>query len=102
MTTEKADIVSGRKISGIWAIPLLALALGIYMVVHTWMNEGPEIEIGFATAEGLEQGQTRIKYRNVDMGVVESVRLNDDFDGVIATARLDRQALPLLREDTSF
>jgi paraquat-inducible protein B len=72
------------------------------MVVHNWMNEGPQIEIAFMTADGLEQGKTKVKYRNVDMGVVEEVRLNNELDGVIATVKLDRQALPLLREDTSF
>ena len=102
MTAEKAEIEDSRSISAIWIIPLLALVLGIYMVVHNWMTEGPDIEIAFKTANGLEQGKTKIKYRNVTMGVVEKVSLNKDFDGVIATAKLDRQALALLREDTHF
>jgi paraquat-inducible protein B len=102
VTSEEADITPGRKFSGIWLIPILALVLGIYMVINNWMNEGPEIEIAFATADGLEQGKTKVKYRNVDMGTVQSVRLNDNFDGVIATIKLDRQAVPLLREDTRF
>lgn len=102
MTTEQAEVSQGRKISSIWFIPLLALALGVYMVVHNWMTEGPEIEIAFKTATGLAQGKTKVKYRNVDMGLVEEVRLNDDFDGVIAKVKLDRQVLPLLRDDTRF
>jgi paraquat-inducible protein B len=102
VTTEQAKVSRSRAFSSIWLIPLLALVLGIYMVAHTWLNEGPEIEISFKTADGLEQGKTKVKYRNVDMGVVEKVRLNGQFDGVIATVKLDRQALPLLREDTSF
>ena len=102
MTTQQADISQGRKLSGIWIIPILALVLGVYMVIHNMMTEGPEIEIAFTTASGLIQGKTKIKYRNVDMGLVEEVRLNDEVDGVIATVKLDRQALPLLREDTRF
>jgi paraquat-inducible protein B len=102
VTTEQAEVSQGRKISSIWFIPLLALALGVYMVVHNWMTEGPEIEIAFKTATGLAQGKTKVKYRNVDMGLVEEVRLNDDFDGVIAKVKLDRQVLPLLRDDTRF
>jgi paraquat-inducible protein B len=102
VTTEQANISQGRKLSGIWIIPLLAALLGIYMVVHTWMTEGPEITIAFNTANGLTQGKTKIKYRNVDMGLVEEVVLNDEFDGVIAKVKLERQALSLLREDTRF
>jgi len=102
VTTEQAKISRGHRFSGIWLIPLLALVLGIYLVAHTWLNEGPEIEISFLTADGLEQGKTKVKYRNVDIGVVEEVRLNDAFDGVIAKVKLDRQALPALRDDTRF
>ena len=102
MTTQQAEISQGRKLSGIWIIPILAILLGGYMVVHTWMTEGPEVEIAFKTAEGLSAGKTKVKYRNVDMGLVEEVRLNENLEGVIATVKLDRQALPLLREDTRF
>ena len=102
MTTEHAEVNQGRRISAIWVIPLLALVLGIYMVVHTWMTEGPDITIAFKTASGLVAGKTKVKYRNVDMGLVEEVRLSDDFEGVIAKVKLDRQTLPLLRDDTRF
>jgi paraquat-inducible protein B len=102
VAAEQANISQGRSISGIWIIPLLALALGAYMIVHTWMTEGPEIEIAFKSASGLEQGKTKVKYRNVEMGLVQSVRLNDDLDGVIATIKMEHQAIPLLVKDTQF
>ena len=102
MAVEQAKISQGRSISGIWIIPLLALALGLYMVVHTWLTEGPEIEVAFKTASGLEQGKTKVKYRNVVMGLVQEVRLNESFDGVIATIKMERQALPMLRANTRF
>ena len=76
MTTEHAEVSKGRRVSAIWFIPLLALVLGIYMVVHTWMTEGPDITIAFNTASGLVAGKTKVKYRNVDMGVVEEIRLS--------------------------
>lgn len=99
---ERAIVRKGSALSSIWFIPILALILGAYMVVYSWVSEGPEIEIAFSTADGLEPGKTKLKYRNVDMGVVQKVRLNENFDGVIATAKLDKQATPLLREDTRF
>ena len=102
MTTQQADISKGRKFSGIWIIPLLALVLGIYMVIHNYLTEGPSIDIAFKTADGLTAGKTKIKYRNVDMGLVEEVRLNKGLDGVVATVKMERQALPMLREDTRF
>ena len=102
MTVDKATVKQSRSFSGIWVIPIIALALGLYMVVDTWLTQGPEITIAFDTASGLEQGKTKVKYRNVDMGLVEKVSLNDDLKGVVATVKLDRQAAGLLRKDTRF
>ena len=102
MTTAQAEIQEGRGFNAIWIIPIVALLLGIYMVVHTWMNEGPEIEIAFDTASGLTAGKTKIKYRNVEMGLVTEVNLTDDFEGVVAKVKMDLQAKPLLKADTQF
>ena len=37
----------------IWLVPIVAASLGLWMVVYTYMNEGPEITITFDTAAGL-------------------------------------------------
>ena len=102
MTEAKAEIKERRRISAVWLIPLVSLVLGIWLVVYTWRNQGPEIEIVFQTAIGIEAGKTKIKARSVEVGVVERVVLGDDFESVIVTTRLERTALPLLREDTKF
>ena len=102
MTTAQPEIKEGRQFNTIWIIPLVALVLGIYMVIHTFMTEGPDITIAFKTAEGLTAGKTKIKYRNVQMGLVTEVELTEDYEGVIAHVKMDLQAKPLLREDTEF
>jgi paraquat-inducible protein B len=75
---------------------------GLWIVLHTWLTEGPTITIRFETAEGLEEGKTQVKMLSVEVGLVEEVALNTDASGVTATVRLDRQVEPLLREDTQF
>ncbi|MEP5764659.1 MAG: intermembrane transport protein PqiB [Halieaceae bacterium] len=102
MTTAQPEIRKGKSFNAIWVIPILAVVLGVWMVAHTWMTEGPEIMISFDTAEGLTAGKTKVKYRNVEMGVVQEVILSDDFQGVLAKVKMERQALPLLRDDTRF
>ena len=51
MTAAQPEIRKGKSFNAIWLIPLIAIVLGVWMVVHTWMTEGPEIEITFITAE---------------------------------------------------
>jgi len=102
MTDAHANISQRRRISPIWFVPILALALGIWMLVYTIQSQGPEITIVFSTAEGLEAGKTKIKLRNVEIGLVDAVGLGEDRKSVVVTARLEKDVAPLLHEDTEF
>jgi paraquat-inducible protein B len=91
-----------RRISALWLIPLITLAVGAWMVYVDWSRQGPLISIEFATAEGLEQGKTKIKTLDVEVGQVEDITLNKDLDGVIVTARIDIEFKDLLVDDSLF
>ena len=98
----KPEVTRGKKLTAIWIIPLVAVVLGIWMVAYTYLNEGPEIEITFKTAIGLEAGKTKVKFRNVEVGMVQTISLSSDMKNTIAMVKLERTALPLLGEDTRF
>lgn len=102
MSELKPEISTGRRFNPIWVVPLVAVVIGLYMVVHTMLTEGPEITISFTTAEGLEAGKTKLRFRDVDIGIVESVTLSKSMDEVLVTAKLDRSAADMLRTDTRF
>jgi paraquat-inducible protein B len=102
MTEAKATVSERRRISAIWLVPIVALVLGIWMVIHTLRSQGPEITVVFSSGASIEAGKTKIKFRDVEVGRVESVGLADDHESVVVTARLDKGAAPLLREDTQF
>lgn len=86
----------------IWLVPLVAVLAVGWLAASEWLQRGPNITIRFATGEGIEAGKTRIKYRNVDVGQVSAVRLAPDLKGVLVTAQMERNAAPLLVEDTRF
>ncbi|MBV1916261.1 MAG: intermembrane transport protein PqiB [Pseudomonadales bacterium] len=102
MNELNPSVSNSRRLSVIWIIPLVAALIGLYMIIHTLMSEGPTITLDFSTAEGLVKGKTKIRLLNVDIGVVENVVLKPDMTGVTTTIKLDPQARPLLREDTLF
>ncbi|MDJ0699138.1 MAG: intermembrane transport protein PqiB [Woeseiaceae bacterium] len=99
---SKPNIKARKAISPIWIVPIAALLIGAWMVVHAYQTRGPEVAIAFATAEGIEVGKTKVRLRAVNLGTVESVELDDDLEGVIVKARLERFASDYLREDTQF
>jgi paraquat-inducible protein B len=86
----------------VWLIPIVAALIGVWLVVKAVREKGPTITISFKTAEGLEAGKTKIKYKNVDVGEVKVVSLSKDRQGVIATAELVKDAESYLVEDTRF
>jgi len=97
-----ANIKPVRNISSIWFIPLIAFLIGTWMVYYQWSHQGPVVIIHFASAEGIEAGKTKIKSRNVNIGEVESISLNENADGVIVTARMLKNSEKKLVEDTQF
>ena len=96
------DTLRRFRIPLVWVIPLVAALIGVFLAVHTWYQQGPSITIRFKTGEGLEAGKTRIKYKDVDVGQIDSVSLSEDGSHVIAGARLARSADHLLVDDTRF
>jgi len=102
MTDLEPDVSTRAGVSPMWIIPIVALVAGIWMVVQSYLSEGPTIEIHFQTAAGLEEGKTKVKMLAVDVGLVEEVVLNEDVSGVTATVTLDKQVTQLLRDDTKF
>ncbi len=86
----------------IWLIPIVAAAIGGWIVLHAILARGPTITITFKNAEGLEAGKTKIKYKDVDIGDVRKISLSKDRTEVVVTAQLTRNADSFLVADTRF
>ncbi|HET6675616.1 MAG TPA: MlaD family protein [Nitrospiraceae bacterium] len=92
----------GWSVQFIWIVPIVAALIGGWLVVKGILERGPTITITFKTAEGLEAGKTKIKYKNVDVGEVKMVKLSEDRHRVVATAEIVKEAEPYLVEDSRF
>ncbi|UTH73217.1 intermembrane transport protein PqiB [Chromobacterium sp. IIBBL 290-4] len=86
----------------VWLIPMVAALIGGWLAVHAVLSKGPVITIAFQSAEGIEAGKTRIKYKDVEIGDVTGVALSEDRKSIIATAELRKQAADYLVEDSRF
>lgn len=92
----------GWSFQVVWLVPVIAALIGGWLVVKGIMEKGPTITITFKTAEGLEAGKTKVKYKNVDIGEVKQTSLTQDLRGVVATVELVKEAEAYLVEDTNF
>ena len=86
----------------IWVIPIVAVLAGAWLAAKAILERGPTITISFQTGDGLEAGKTRIKYRDVEIGLVKEIALAPDRKRVVATAELAKDAADSLVEDTRF
>lgn len=100
--TLRSKVDRRWRLSLIWAIPVVTLALGIWLAWHTLESRGPLIHITFEGAEGLVAGQSQVKHKDVDMGVVQKIALSRNLQHVVVTVRMNEQAEPLLNSNTKF
>jgi paraquat-inducible protein B len=90
------------RISLIWAIPVVTAVVAAWLAWDTLSKRGQEITIRFDGASGLVPHQSHIRNRDVDLGQIEKVALSPDRKYVIVTARMTREATPLLTDKSQF
>lgn len=93
---------SAWRFNLVWLVPFVAAVFGLGLAAKAVMERGPQITLQFASAEGLEAGKTKIKYKDVDIGTVQSIALSGDQKSVSVQADLVREAAPFLVADTRF
>ncbi|HWV44452.1 MAG TPA: MlaD family protein, partial [Nitrospira sp.] len=86
----------------VWAVPILAALIGLSLIVTTVLERGPTITIRFQTAEGLEAGKTKVKYKDVDIGEVKAITLSKDLGHVLIHLELVRGTERFAVSDTRF
>ena len=98
----ESKIKPRSKFSIVWLVPIIAILIGSWLAFKAWSEKGPEIHITFKTAEGLEAGKTKIKYKNVEIGEVAEIHVNHDTKDITVIAEMINDAKPILTDKTSF
>ncbi|WP_299435951.1 MlaD family protein [uncultured Rhodospira sp.] len=86
----------------VWGIPLVAAVIGLALVLNDLWQRGPTITVSFASAEGIDAGTTKVKYRDVDIGSVTGIALAEDRTRVVATIDLAKEAESFAVDGTQF
>ena len=90
------------RIPVIWIIPLVAVAIAAWLAWDTLSKEGPTIRVSFESAEGLQAGQSQLKFKDITLGTVKALTLTSDHSRVVATVSTTREAESLLSDQTVF
>src|ERR671918_1492244 len=89
------------RLSYAWLVPIVAAAVGGWLFYQTEIDVGPTIEIGFADGTNITRG-SKVVYRGVEVGAVQSVGLDSGLQHVNVSAQLHKPAAGLAREGSQF
>ncbi len=103
MSSDPAPKVSrAPNLPLVWIVPLLAVAIGGWMLLRDLRNRGPEVRLEFADGTGIQANKTTLLYKGVSVGTVTAVELKPHLDGVVVTLRLTQAAKALANEGGKF
>ena len=102
-TNDAPEVVveKGRGFSPIWLIPIVAVIVAATLAYEAIQSRGPQIVVLFKSAEGLEAGKSKVKYREVEIGTVDLIRLRDP-EHVEVHCSLDKGTRPYLTKSAKF
>jgi paraquat-inducible protein B len=93
-----SDMLRG---SYMWLVALLCLVVAIGVAWWSMPEQGIKITIRFPDGHGLAV-EDAVRFRGIDVGIVEEVKLNRELSGVDVLVNLSSFAEPLAREGTRF
>ncbi|HIQ27810.1 MAG TPA: MCE family protein [Sulfurovum sp.] len=106
MSKQLPEITESSKfnlITSIWIVPFIALLIAAWLAYQYFADRGPEIKIIFPKNEGLVAGQSVVKFKNVPIGKVTKIYIQEDIDGVVVVVRMNTKASrPYMTEYARF
>ncbi len=102
MSAPAPKVSRAPKFPLVWIVPLIAVAVGAWMILREVKDRGPEVTIEFADGSGLEPGKSTLEYKGVAVGIVKDVDLKKDLSGVIVKLRLNKEAKDVAKAETKF
>lgn len=89
-------------ISPIWTLPILALAICVWLLYQSFQNAGINITIYFDDASGITEGKTQVVSMGLPIGLVKKVEAELESGRIKTTVEMDKNTESILAEDTIF
>jgi paraquat-inducible protein B len=100
--TPQARTRQHRWFAWVWAVPIAAGIIVLWLGARSYVTHGPDVTISFRSAEGLQERQSVIRHRGVTVGRVEELELSPDLSRVLVHARMTRSVKNSLNQHTQF
>lgn len=85
-----------------WTLPVGAAALCGWFLLNDFVFAGPTITIYFQNADGLQEENSMVKFRGINIGQVTTLKLADKGGRVAVRVKLDYFARDIARQGSIF
>ncbi|SPJ23812.1 PqiB family protein [Palleronia abyssalis] len=100
MTEPRKGLLS--RVSIVWLLPILAVVISLAVAWRSYTDQGPLIEVTFTNAAGVRAEETQLRYRDVVVGLVETVRFSENLGQVVVEIRVNNEVAPYIDQDAAF
>ncbi|WP_220443699.1 intermembrane transport protein PqiB [Paracoccus luteus] len=90
------------SVSVIWAVPIIALLVTMALAWNAYTGRGTLVQVAFTDATGITPGETTLKFREITVGSVESVRFTQDLQRVVVAIRVDKDIAEFIDDAAEF
>lgn len=87
--------------SPVWLLPLAAALISLWLLLQNWLEQGEIITVHFPSAEGIDPGNTQVRYKAVNVGKVKSVKFDANMNPLVTLA-LNREMSDVLDCSAQF
>ncbi len=102
LAAEPAPRPALTALSVVWLVPILALAVTLAIAWKSYADRGELIQVEFSDATGITPGETALKFREIDVGKVESVKFTADLQRVVVGLRVDNEVAAYIDAEAKF
>lgn len=97
-----AEVRQGSWPGWIWAVPLAAIGIVVWLVVRQLSAHGIEVTVTFANAAQMKADTTRVIYRGIRIGKVSDVALSADGTHAVVKLRIEDAEKKYVNAGTRF
>lgn len=97
-----AEVRKNRWPGWIWAVPLAAVAIVVWLVMREWSEHGVSVTVTFKNAAQIKADTTQVIYRGIVIGKVSKVSLAEDGSEAVVRLSIHDEEKKYLRAGTRF
>lgn len=99
---ENAKKSKETNLSIIWLLPVIALAITLWIGWQSYQSQGVTVTVEFENGSGIQAHKTAVMYKGIAIGKVTDLAIDTNSKKVMATIEIDKEAAPYLGKDSLF